>query len=64
MAPASPAPTPVLDFSEISLRELARVGGRNSSIGELFGAFRPKAVAETFLSVAAAESRDRTATSG
>jgi pyruvate,water dikinase len=34
----------VLDFSEITLRDLARVGGKNASLGELFHALKPKGV--------------------
>lgn len=29
------APTYVLDFSDITLRDVARVGGKNASLGEL-----------------------------
>jgi pyruvate, water dikinase len=39
-----PAPTYVLDFSAISLADLARVGGKNASLGELFAALKPKGV--------------------
>jgi pyruvate, water dikinase len=34
----------VLDFSEISAGDLARVGGKNASLGELFRALSPKGV--------------------
>lgn len=37
-------PALVLDFSQITLDDLARVGGKNSSLGELFGALRPLGV--------------------
>jgi pyruvate,water dikinase len=36
--------TYVLDFADITLADLGRVGGKNSSLGELFGALRPKDV--------------------
>src|SRR5688500_950007 len=36
--------TYVLDFTEITLRDLSRVGGKNSSLGELFAALKPKGV--------------------
>ena len=35
----------VLDFAEISLTDLPRVGGKNSSLGELFRALKPQGVA-------------------
>ena len=31
-----------LDFAEITLKDLARVGGKNASLGELFRALKPK----------------------
>jgi pyruvate,water dikinase len=34
----------VLDFSEIGLGDLARVGGKNASLGELFRALKPRGV--------------------
>lgn len=34
----------VVDFSEIGLEDVARVGGKNSSLGELFQRLRPKGV--------------------
>ena len=34
----------VLDFSEISLSDVPRVGGKNASLGELFRALKPKGV--------------------
>jgi len=34
----------VLDFEQISLRDLGRVGGKNASLGELFRALKPKGV--------------------
>ena len=34
----------VLDFAHIGLRDLPRVGGKNASLGELFGALKPKGV--------------------
>jgi pyruvate,water dikinase len=33
-----------LDFSEVRMGDLARVGGKNASLGELFAALRPKGV--------------------
>jgi pyruvate,water dikinase len=36
--------TYVLDFSDITLDDLGRVGGKNASLGELFAALRPKGV--------------------
>ena len=35
----------VLDFAEITLNDLARVGGKNASLGEMFRALKPKGVA-------------------
>jgi pyruvate,water dikinase len=42
----SPATVPAyaLDFADITLADLARVGGKNSSLGELFSALKPKGV--------------------
>jgi pyruvate,water dikinase len=42
----SPVPTPdhVLDFAQIGLGDLPRVGGKNASLGELFRALKPKGV--------------------
>lgn len=37
-------PIYTLDFSEISLRDLPRVGGKNASLGEMFNALKPKGV--------------------
>ncbi|HEX7069494.1 MAG TPA: PEP/pyruvate-binding domain-containing protein, partial [Rhodothermales bacterium] len=34
----------VLDFADITLADLARVGGKNASLGELFAALKPKGV--------------------
>ena len=42
-APAT-LPVLVLDFADITLRDLPRVGGKNSSLGELFSALKPKGV--------------------
>ena len=36
--------TYVLDFSQIDLSDLARVGGKNASLGELFRALKPRGV--------------------
>ena len=33
-----------LDFSEIRMRDVARVGGKNASLGELFNAVRDKGI--------------------
>ena len=39
------APSPyVLDFSEIDLSDVAKVGGKNASLGEMFRALKPKRV--------------------
>jgi pyruvate,water dikinase len=38
------AETYVLDFNEITLTDLPRVGGKNASLGELVAALRPKGV--------------------
>jgi phosphoenolpyruvate synthase/pyruvate phosphate dikinase len=37
------ATTPIytLDFGEIGLRDVARVGGKNASLGQLFNALKP-----------------------
>jgi pyruvate,water dikinase len=37
-------PVYVLDFAVITLADLARVGGKNASLGELFAALKPKGV--------------------
>jgi pyruvate,water dikinase len=34
----------VLDFADITLRDVARVGGKNASLGELFRVLKPKGV--------------------
>jgi pyruvate,water dikinase len=38
--------TPVytLDFDQINLKDIARVGGKNASLGQLFNALRPKGI--------------------
>jgi len=33
-----------LGFSEIDLKDVARVGGKNASLGELFNSLKPKGV--------------------
>ena len=33
-----------LDFSEIALRDLPRVGGKNASLGELYNSLKPQGV--------------------
>jgi pyruvate, water dikinase len=38
------ASTYVLDFSDITLDDVARAGGKNASLGELFGALKPAGV--------------------
>ncbi|MFY9823316.1 MAG: PEP/pyruvate-binding domain-containing protein, partial [Thermoanaerobaculia bacterium] len=38
------APVFVLDFSQITLDDLDRVGGKNASLGEMFRALRPEGV--------------------
>jgi pyruvate, water dikinase len=45
-----------LDFGEIRMSDLARVGGKNASLGEMFNALRPKGVGVTdgFATTAAA----------
>ncbi len=37
-------PIYTLDFSEIGMRDLPRVGGKNASLGEMFNALKPKGV--------------------
>lgn len=37
-------PVYTLDFSEISMRDLPRVGGKNASLGEMFNALKPEGV--------------------
>src|SRR5512145_69781 len=44
MAAPATLPVLVLDFAHITLRDLGRVGGKNASLGELFGALKPKGV--------------------
>src|SRR5512145_1367112 len=44
MAAPATLPVLVLDFAHITLRDLPRVGGKNSSLGELFSALKPKGV--------------------
>ena len=34
----------ILDFSDITLADLPRVGGKNASLGELFRSLKPKGV--------------------
>jgi pyruvate,water dikinase len=41
---ASDDSTCVIDFADISLRDLASVGGKNASLGELFRALKPEGV--------------------
>jgi pyruvate, water dikinase len=36
--------TYTLDFAEIGLKDISRVGGKNASLGELFNALRPQGV--------------------
>jgi hypothetical protein len=45
-----------LDFTEIRMSDLARVGGKNASLGEMFNALKPKSVGVTdgFATTAAA----------
>jgi pyruvate,water dikinase len=38
------SPSYTLDFSEISMKNLPRVGGKNASLGEMFNVLRPKGV--------------------
>jgi hypothetical protein len=33
-----------LDFGQITLKHLARVGGKNASLGELFNSLKPKGI--------------------
>ena len=33
-----------LDFEEITLKDLSRVGGKNASLGELFNSLKPKGI--------------------
>src|SRR5688500_14453150 len=33
-----------LDFAEIGLKDISRVGGKNASLGELFNALKPKGI--------------------
>jgi len=42
-----PASQHVLDFTDITLGDLARVGGKNASLGELFAALKPQGVASS-----------------
>jgi pyruvate,water dikinase len=44
MTSPTTAPTYVLDFADVTLADLARVGGKNSSLGELYSALKPKGV--------------------
>ena len=44
LVPSLKAHADVLDFGEIALSDLAQVGGKNASLGELFRALRPKGV--------------------
>ena len=36
-----------LDFAEIRMSDIARVGGKNASLGEMFNALKPKGVGVT-----------------
>ncbi len=38
--------TPVytLDFDQVNLKDIARVGGKNTSLGQLFNALRPNGI--------------------
>ncbi len=38
------APTYTFDFGQINLKDLARVGGKNASLGQLFNALKPQGV--------------------
>lgn len=40
----STTPTYTLDFSQISMRDLPRVGGKNASLGQLYNALKPQGV--------------------
>jgi pyruvate,water dikinase len=42
--PVKTISTDVVDFADITLADLGRVGGKNASLGELFRALRPKGV--------------------
>ena len=44
LVPSLKAQADVLDFGQIALGDLACVGGKNASLGELFGALKPKGV--------------------
>ena len=44
MTPSATPPPFILDFADITLGDLARVGGKNASLGELFSALKPKGV--------------------
>jgi pyruvate,water dikinase len=44
MADPASSPTYVLDFAEVALGDLGRVGGKNASLGELFAALKPRGV--------------------
>jgi pyruvate,water dikinase len=37
-------PVYTLDFSEIGMKDVPRVGGKNASLGEMFKALKPKGV--------------------
>ena len=43
-AGSEPAPRLTLDFSQIGIGDVARVGGKNASLGELFEALAPLGV--------------------
>jgi pyruvate,water dikinase len=59
MTSADALPQYVVDFSEITSRDVARVGGKNASLGELFRALKPKGVGvlDGFATTAAAYRR-------
>jgi len=38
------APTYTLDFSEIGMQDVSRVGGKNASLGQLFRELKPQGV--------------------
>ena len=44
MTISTPTPTYTLDFSDITLKDVGRVGGKNASLGEMFRALKPKGV--------------------
>jgi pyruvate, water dikinase len=44
MTDPTDTPVDVLDFADITLRDLGRVGGKNASLGEMFAALKPKGV--------------------